>query len=115
MTFTGKFVHMAQHFSCYGSINLNLGLIGTEVGLITLCHSCGFLCHQEFLKTFLGLGYLCSDDGSYSSIPLVLLVTGSDGGLITLCHSCGFICEKRVLKMFRGPSYIHFENDYEFQ
>ena len=101
--------------SCYGSVNLNLGLIGREVGLITLCQSWGFFYHQKFLKTFPGLGYLCSEDRSYSSIPLVSLLTGSDGGLITLCHSCGFLSEKRVLKMFSSPSYLYFENGYEFQ
>ena len=33
--------------SCYGSISLTLGLIGRDVGLSTLFHSCGFACQQR--------------------------------------------------------------------
>ena len=32
-------------------------------GLSTLCHSCGFACQQRVTKTFLGPGYLRSEDG----------------------------------------------------
>ena len=49
--------------SCYGSIPLNLVLIGRDGGLSTLCHSCGFACQQRVLKTFPGPGYLRSEDG----------------------------------------------------
>ena len=49
--------------SCYGSIPLGFGLIGMDGGLSTLCHSCGFACQQRMLKTFLGPGYLPSEDG----------------------------------------------------
>ena len=40
--------------SCYGSISLNLGLIGNDDGLSTVCHRCGFACQQRVLKTFPG-------------------------------------------------------------
>ena len=49
--------------SCYGSLPLALGLIGTGSGLSTLCHSYGFACQQRVLKTFLGPSYLHSEDG----------------------------------------------------
>ena len=49
--------------SCYSSILLTLGLIGGDGGLGTLCHTCGFACHQWVLKTFPGFGYLRSEDG----------------------------------------------------
>ena len=49
--------------SCCGSIPFTLGLIGRDGGLSTLCHCCGFACQQRVLKTFPGLGYLCSEDG----------------------------------------------------
>ena len=49
--------------SCYGSIPLTLGLIERDGGLSTLCHSCGFAYQQRVLKTFLGPGYLRSEDG----------------------------------------------------
>ena len=37
--------------------------IGKDVGLSTLCHSCGFACQQRVLKTFPGPDYLHSKDG----------------------------------------------------
>ena len=37
---------------------MTLRLIGRDGGLSTLCHSCGFSCHQRVLKTFPGPGYL---------------------------------------------------------
>ena len=49
--------------SCYGSIALALVLIGRGGGLSTLCHGCGFACQRRVLKTFLGPGYLHSEDG----------------------------------------------------
>ena len=49
--------------SCYGSLPLALGLIGTGSGLSTLCHSYGFACQQRVLKTFPGPGYPYSEDG----------------------------------------------------
>ena len=49
--------------SCYSSISLALGLIGSDGGLRTLCRSCGFACQQRVLKTFPGPGYLRSEDG----------------------------------------------------
>ena len=89
--------------SCYGSIPLTLELIGRDVGLSTLCHSCGFACQQRVLKTFPGPGYLCPEYGvvwlchllvnlciwltisfCYSSIPLTLELIGRDGGLSTV-------------------------------
>ena len=45
--------------SCYDSIPLTLGLIGRNSGLITLCHSCSFVCQQRVLKTFPDYGYIC--------------------------------------------------------
>ena len=36
--------------------------IGSNGGLSTLCHRCGFACQQRVLKTFPGLGYLRSED-----------------------------------------------------
>ena len=63
MSLTGKFVYVAHHLSCCGSIPLTLGLIGMDGGLSTLCHSCGFACQQRVLKTFPGSGYLHSKDG----------------------------------------------------
>ena len=101
--------------SCYGSIPLNLGLVGRDGGLSTLWHSCGFACQQSVSKTFPGPGYLRSKDGlvwlwhllinlhiwltissCYDSIPLALGLIGRDGGLSTLFHSCGFSCQQRV-------------------
>ena len=49
--------------SCYSSIPLALVLIGRDVGLSTLCLSCGFACQQRVLKTFPSPGYLHSKDG----------------------------------------------------
>ena len=49
-------------FPSCGSIPLTLGLIGTDGGLRTLCHGCGFACEQRVMKTFLGSGYLRSED-----------------------------------------------------
>ena len=43
--------------SCYGCISLKLGLIKTDGGLSTLCHSYGFACQKRVLKTFPGSGY----------------------------------------------------------
>ena len=106
--------------SCsYGSIPLAWGLIGRDCGLSTLCHSCGFACHQWVLKTFPGPGYLYSEDrvvwlwhsvvnlyiwptisSSYGSIPLVFWLIRRDGGLRTMCHSCRFASQQRVLKTF---------------
>ena len=40
--------------SCYGSIPLNLGLIGRDGGLSTLCDSCGFACQQSVLSPLRG-------------------------------------------------------------
>ena len=34
-------------------------------GLSTLCHSCVFLLQQRVVKTFLGPGYLCTEDGIF--------------------------------------------------
>ena len=49
--------------SCYGSIPLTLGLIGSDGGLRTLGYGCGFACQQRLIKTFHGTGYLHSEDG----------------------------------------------------
>ena len=49
--------------SCYGSIPLALGLIGSHGGLSTLCHSCRFACQQRVRKTFPGPGCLHPEDG----------------------------------------------------
>ena len=38
-------------------------MIGSDGGLSTVCHSCGFSCQQRVLKTFPGPGYLHSEDG----------------------------------------------------
>ena len=42
---------------------LTLGLIGSDGGLSTLCHCCGFATQQRVLKTFPAPGYLHSKDG----------------------------------------------------
>ena len=61
MSFTGKFVYIQLTISpCYSSILLTLGLIGTDGGLSTPCHSCGFACQQCFL-------YICT----YISTPRI--------------------------------------------
>ena len=49
--------------SCYGSIPLDLGLIGRDGGLSTLCDSCGFASQQRVQKIFSGFFCLPSDDG----------------------------------------------------
>ena len=49
-------------WSCYSSIPLALGLIGSDGGLNPLCHTCGFVCLQRVLKTFPSHGYLHSKD-----------------------------------------------------
>ena len=105
------------------TLDLSLGLIGSDGGLNTLCHSCGFACQQRVPKTFPGPGYLRSEDqvvllchllvnlyiwltisSCYGSIPLTLdLSLGlirRDGGLSTLCHSSRFVRQQKVLKRF---------------
>ena len=115
--------------TCYSSIPLTLGLIGRDGGLSILCHGCGFSCQQRVLKTFPGLGYLCSEDGvdwlwyllvnlyiwltilsCYDSIPLTSGVIRRDGGFSTLCHGCRFACWQRVLKTFPGLGYLRFKD-----
>ena len=115
--------------TCYSSIPLTLGLIGRDGGLSILCHGCGFSCQQRVLKTFPGLGHLCSEDGvewlwyllvnlyiwltilsCYDSIPLTLGLMGRDGGFSTLCHGCRFACQQRVLKTFPGLGYLCSED-----
>ena len=115
--------------SWYGSITLALGLIGTDGGLSTRCHSCGFPSQERVLKTFSGPGYLHSEDGvvwlwhrlvnlhilltiwsCYDSIPMALGLIGRDDGLRTLCHSCGFACQQRVLKKFPDRDCLHSED-----
>ena len=49
--------------SSYGSIPLNLELIGKDGGLSTLCHSCWFACQKRVLKTF--SKNLHSEDGVF--------------------------------------------------
>ena len=49
--------------SCYDSTRLTLELIGRDGALSNLCHGCGFACQKKVLKTFLGPGYLRSEDG----------------------------------------------------
>ena len=98
-----------------------------DVGLSTLCHSCGFAYQQRDLKMFPDPDCLCSKDGivwlcnflvnfsspyyratAQSQFPMVI---GRHGGLNNLCHSCGFACQQKVLKMFSGPGYyLHSEN-----
>ena len=64
IVFTGIFVYIQLTISsCYGSLPLTLVLIGSDGGLSTLCHSCGFACQQRVLKTFFDPGYLPSEDG----------------------------------------------------
>ena len=46
--------------SCYGLIPLTLGFIGSDGGLSTLWHNCGFACQQRVLKMFSGPGYILS-------------------------------------------------------
>ena len=54
MSLTGNFKYMVHHFILLGlnHLDLNLGLIGRDGGLSTLCHSCGFACQQRVLKKF---------------------------------------------------------------
>ena len=104
-------------------------LIERNGGLITLCHSCEFACHQRVLKTFPGPGYLHSEDGvfwqwhpleylyvwltissCYGSMPLDLELIVRDGGLRNLCHSWVFACQQRVLKTSIGPIYLQSED-----
>ena len=115
--------------SCYSSIPLALGLIGSYCGLSTLCQSCGFACQQKVLKTFPGSGYLHFENGlawpwhpleylfvwpnissCYASILLGLGLIVRDVGLTTLCHNWGFACQRKVLKTFRGTGYLHSED-----
>ena len=49
--------------SCYDSIPSAWGLIGSDGGLSTLCHSCRFSCQPRELKTFRASGFLYSEDG----------------------------------------------------
>ena len=49
-------------------------LIGRDGGLSTPCHSCGFACQHRVQKTFLGPGYLCSDDALTGG--LIMAFTG---------------------------------------
>ena len=114
--------------SCYSWIPFVLALTGREGGLITLCHSCGFLCQKRALKMFPGPSYLHFENGvvwlwhtlvnlyicltllsCWGSIPWELLLIGRDGGFSTLCHRCEFVCQKRVLKTFPGPGCLHSE------
>ena len=63
MAFTGIILCISLTISSYyGSITLNLGLIGRDAGLRTLYHRCGFACQQRVLKTFPGPSYLHSED-----------------------------------------------------
>ena len=115
--------------SCYGSIPLGLGLIGSDTGLSTLCHSCGLAFQQNVLKAFPASGYLHSEDGvvwlwhplvsfyvwltsssCYGSVPLELGLIGRDTGLSTLCHSCCLAFQQSVLKAFPGSGYLHSED-----
>ena len=112
--------------SCYGSIRLALGLIVSDDGLSTLCHTCGFACQQRVLKTFRGPGCFQSENGvvwlwhwlanfyirltipsCYDSSPLVLRLIRRVDVLNTLCHSDGFACQQRMLKTFPCPVYFH--------
>ena len=97
--------------SCYVSIPLALGLIGSYCGLNTLCQSCGSACPQRVLKTFPGAGYLHPENvvvwlwhpleylyvwptisSCYGSIPSALGLIVREVGFSTLCHNCGFAC-----------------------
>ena len=111
--------------SCYGSIPLTFGLIGRNGGFSNMCHSWSFARQQRVLKTFLGPGYPCAEDGvvwrspwlinlyiwhpissCYGSHLVTLVLTGRDGGLRTLCHSYRFVCQQRVPKLFPGYGYL---------
>ena len=48
-----------------------LMVIGRDVVLSTLCHSCGFACQQRVLKTFPGPGHLRSEDGVWSDYDII--------------------------------------------
>ena len=115
--------------SCYGSIPLAWGLIGSYCGLSTLCQSCVFACQKRVLKTIPGSGCLHSESGvvwlwhrleylyvrstissCYGSIPFALGSIVRYVGLSTLCHNCGFAGERGVSKTFPGPGYIHSEH-----
>ena len=88
MAFTGKFVHMAHHSFCYGSIPLALGLAGRDGGLSTLCHSCNALlniyhqghvvCNLFFLIFFIFLLYIsCSEKKTKTTIEYVKCYSSS--------------------------------------
>ena len=69
MEFTSKFVYIAHHFTCYGSISLIFVFIGRNSGLSILCHECGFDYQQRVLKTFSSPSYLHSGDGVVRLLP----------------------------------------------
>ena len=76
MSFTGKFVCIWLTISsCYGSIPLNLVMIGRDDSLSTPFYSCGFDYQHRVLKTFPGFGCLHSeDDVVWLWVPFVLNV-----------------------------------------
>ena len=115
--------------SCSGSILLDLGLIGRNGPLTTLCGSYIFRCQQRLLKRFPCSGYLHSKEpvfwvrypvgnlyiwvtisSCYGSSLLALVLIKIDGTLSTLSHSCGFASQQRVLKTFSGTDYLHSED-----
>ena len=53
-----RFVSLLTISSGYNSIPLTLVLIGRDVGLNTLCHSCGLDYQQKVLNCFLALAVL---------------------------------------------------------
>ena len=58
---------MVDHlYGCYDSFPVTLELIGRDGGLSTVRYSCGFSSQQRLLKTFIGSGCLCSEDGVVS-------------------------------------------------
>ena len=55
-----KSVYASTYIDVFKSIYTSTYIDG---GLITLCHSCEFACHQRVLKTFPGPDYILSEDG----------------------------------------------------
>ena len=116
--------------SSYGSIPFVLGLIMSDDGLSTLCHSYrGFFQHRV-VKSFPGPGYLPSGghaawlwyllvtlyisltiSSCYSSIPLASRLIKTDYSFSTLFQCCWFAGWQRVLKTFPGTRYPDSKNE----
>ena len=120
--------HLLVHFytwlsisSSYASIPFVLGLIMSDGGLSTLCHSYWVFFQHRVVKSFPGPGYLPSEghvawlwyllvtlyisltiSSCYSSVPLASRLIKRDDSFSTLFQCCWFAGRQRVLKTFPG-------------